>query len=144
MLMAATTTATKVGNFIVCSTRCLMRRFRPFATFVAPLPGACMRYSSAVLLLVALPLGAQGYPFSQRGSVSQSVAFTSIAVEYGRPVARGRLLFGDSGVVKWNAIWHPGADSATHIAFDHDVLIEGRPLAAGEYSLWLLPRNGAA
>ena len=59
-------------------------------------------------------------------------------------MARGRLLFGDSGVAKWNAIWHPGADSATHISFDHDVLVEDRPLAAGEYSLWLLPRNGSA
>jgi hypothetical protein len=98
----------------------------------------------AVIVLAPRPARAQGYPFSQRGSVSQTVAFTTIAIEYGRPVARGRLLFGDSGVVKWNAIWHPGADSATRISLDHDVLIENQPLAAGEYSLWLLPRNGAA
>jgi hypothetical protein len=37
---------------------------------------------------------AQGYPFSQRGSVTQTVAFTTISVVYGRPVARGRGLFG--------------------------------------------------
>src|SRR4051812_42395849 len=91
----------------------------------------------------AAPVSAQGYPFSQRGSVSQTVAFTNIQVEYGRPVARGRLLFGDSGMVKWNAIWHPGADSATHITFDHDVVVEDKPLKAGEYSLWLLPRDNA-
>src|SRR4051812_114260 len=81
---------------------------------------------------------AQGYPFSQRGSVSQDVAFTHFTVAYGRPVARGRTLFGQ--LVPWDAVWHPGADSATRIVFDHDVLIEGRPLKAGEYSLWLLPR----
>jgi hypothetical protein len=97
-----------------------------------------------VVTLAASPVSAQGYPFSQRGSVGQSVAFTDIQVEYGRPIARGRLLFGDSGVVKWDKVWHPGADSATRISFNHDVLIEGHRLAAGEYSVWLLPRRSAS
>ena len=82
---------------------------------------------------------AQGYPFSQRGSVSQTVAFTTITVAYGRPVARGRALFGN--LVPWDSVWHPGADSATRVSFDHDVLIEGHALRAGEYSLWLVPRD---
>ena len=87
--------------------------------------------------------GAQGYPFSQRGLVAQTVAFTDITVRYGRPVARGRTLFADSGLVPYGSIWHPGADSATRITFSHDVLLEGRPVTAGDYSLWLIPRNGA-
>ena len=106
-----------------------------------------MKIMIAGLVGVALlgqAAAAQGYPFSQRGSVSQTVAFTTIRVEYGRPVARGRMLFGDSGVVKWNVIWHPGADSATRVSIDHDVLVEDHPLPAGEYSLWLLPRSGSA
>jgi hypothetical protein len=80
----------------------------------------------------------QGYPFSQRGSVIQMVAYTKISVAYGRPVARGRALFG--ALVPWDSVWHPGADSATRITFSKDVLIEGRPLHAGEYTLWLVPR----
>lgn len=93
------------------------------------------------LLTATLPSSAlgQGYPFSQRGSVTQTVAFTTISVEYGRPVARGRALFGK--LVPWDSIWHPGADSATRVVFDHDVLIEGHALKAGEYSLWLVPRE---
>jgi len=95
--------------------------------------------SSATLgLLVAGPARAQGYPFSQRGSVTQMVAFTEISVTYGRPVARGRALFG--ALVPWDSVWHPGADSATRITFTHDVVLEGKPLRAGEYSLWLIPR----
>ena len=95
--------------------------------------------SSATLgLLVAGPAGAQGYPFSQRGSVTQMVAFTEISVTYGRPVARGRALFG--ALVPWDSVWHPGADSATRITFTNDVVLEGKPLRAGEYSLWLIPR----
>jgi hypothetical protein len=86
------------------------------------------------------PSSAQTIPFSQRGAVAQSVGFTEITVRYGRPVARGRTLFGDSAVVRWDRIWHPGADSATRISFDRDVQIEGRDVKAGEYSVWLMPR----
>ena len=98
------------------------------------------RLVRAMLLLVAAasPVRAQGYPFSQRGSVTQHVAHTTIAIEYGRPVARGRVLFGQ--LVPWDSVWHPGADSATRISFDHPVLLEGHEVKAGEYSVWLVPR----
>lgn len=84
---------------------------------------------------------AQGYPPSQRGSVTQMVAYTNITIAYGRPVARGRALFGS--LVPWDQIWHPGADSATRITFDHDITVEGQSLRAGEYTLWLIPRETA-
>ena len=96
----------------------------------------------AALLALLLAPGvahAQGYPFSQRASLTQDVAFTHITIEYGRPVARGRELFGK--LVPWDSVWHPGADSATRITIDHDVLLEGHEVKAGEYSLWLVPRE---
>src|SRR5690242_21770907 len=98
--------------------------------------------ASAIVSILAFPAGAasaQGYPFSQRGSISQDVAFTTVSVTYGRPVARGRPLFGS--LVPWDSVWHPGADSATRIVFDHDVLVEHHSVRAGEYSLWLIPRD---
>ena len=93
------------------------------------------------LALTAPSASAQGYPPSQRGAVTQTVAFTNITIIYGRPVARGRALFG--ALVPWDSIWHPGADSATRISFDHDVLVEGKPVNAGAYSVWLIPREHA-
>lgn len=93
--------------------------------------------AGALLVLSASTARTQGYPFSQRGSVTQMVAYTRISVVYGRPVARGRALFG--ALVPWDSVWHPGADSATRITFSRDVLIEGKPLRAGEYTLWLIP-----
>jgi hypothetical protein len=100
-----------------------------------------LRHAAAVLLVSATTMSAQGYPFSQRGSVSQTIAFTTITITYGRPVARGRELFG--ALVPWDSVWHPGADSATRIVFDHDALVEGQPVKAGEYSAWLIPREHA-
>jgi len=94
----------------------------------------------AAILSAASQARAQGIPFSQHGSVSQRVGFTDISIEYNRPVARGRTLFGDHAVVRWGEVWHPGADSATTITLSRGVLVEGRPLAAGQYTLWTIPR----
>jgi len=74
---------------------------------------------------------------SQHGSVSQHVADTIITVEYNRPVARGRELFG--ALVPWGRVWCPGADDCTTIALSTDVKIADQSLAAGTYSLWALP-----
>ncbi|MFL5620233.1 MAG: DUF2911 domain-containing protein [Gemmatimonadaceae bacterium] len=94
--------------------------------------------AGVALACAAAPIRAQGYPFSQRGSVTQHVAHTTVTIEYGRPVARGRVLFGQ--LVPWDSVWHPGADSATRISFDHPVRLEGQAVKAGEYSVWLIPR----
>ena len=97
---------------------------------------------AASALFVPANSSAQGYPFSQRSTLTQSVALTDITLTYGRPIARGRELFGH--LVPWDSIWHPGADSATRISFAHDVLIEGREVRAGDYSVWLVPRAHSA
>lgn len=97
----------------------------------------------AVAMLAWLPVTshAQGYPFSQRQHIVQNIALTEISIEYGRPVARGRELFGK--LVPWDTIWHPGADAATRITFKRDVLLEGQAVKAGTYSLWFIPRANA-
>lgn len=101
-----------------------------------------VRLVMLALGLVCAPAAeGQGYPFSQRGSVMQNVAHTEIAITYGRPVARGRVLFGE--LVPWDSVWHPGADSATVVTLSRDVELEGRGLKAGAYSIWLIPRNQA-
>ena len=96
--------------------------------------------------LVTAPVSAQddawqAIPWSQRAAVMQRVAYTDVRVTYSRPVARGRTLFG--GVVDWGRIWNPGADSATTIELSDSVRVEGHPLAAGRYTLWVIPRADA-
>jgi hypothetical protein len=74
---------------------------------------------------------------SQRGSVSQKIANTDITIAYGRPVARGRTLFG--ALVPYGRIWHPGADQATTLQTTRAIEVNGKPLPAGRYSLWTVP-----
>ena len=105
-----------------------------------------MRHALGLLFVLtaaaAAPAHAQGYPFSQRGTVSQRIAFTDIGIEYGRPTARGRALFG--ALVPWDSVWHPGADSATTMTISRDIVLEGRTVIAGAYSVWLIPRAQGA
>jgi hypothetical protein len=75
---------------------------------------------------------------SQAAAVAQRVANTEITVTYSRPVARGRALFG--ALVPYEQVWSPGADQATAVAFTREVFINDAPLAAGKYSLWIVPR----
>lgn len=75
---------------------------------------------------------------SQAGAVSQRVANTEITLTYSRPVARGRTLFGT--LVPFDQVWNPGADRATAIALTRDVQVNERPLQAGKYSIWAIPR----
>jgi hypothetical protein len=78
---------------------------------------------------------------SQAAAVSQRIANTEIAITYSRPVARGRELFGT--LVPYGEVWNPGADRATAMALTRDVQVNDRPLAAGKYSLWMIPRATA-
>ena len=74
---------------------------------------------------------------SQHGSVSQRIADTTITLEYNRPVARGREIFGK--LVPYGKIWCPCADDATTIEVSTKVLFEGQELPAGKYSVWSEP-----
>ncbi len=103
------------------------------------------RRTAAILLALAMPVGfgaqAPEQPKirpSQRGAVTQRIADTTITIEYGRPVARGRELFG--ALVPWAKVWCPGADEATTIEISAPVKIQGTDLAAGKYSLWTEPQ----
>jgi len=95
-----------------------------------------------MVVMVALgtpsPLLAQRIRLSQHGSVSQQIADTKVAIDYNRPVARGRQLFG--ALVPWERIWNPGANEATNITLSTDVKVNGQSLAAGTYTIWTEPR----
>jgi hypothetical protein len=101
-------------------------------------PGTIAALALMVAGLLAPPGAAQGR-LSEKGITAQTIAGTTITVEYYRPAARGReKLFG--GVVTWGEHWTPGANWATTVDVDHDVRVEGRLLPKGKYSLWTVVR----
>ena len=94
----------------------------------------------AVCALSILPGALAAQPrASERGTVSQIVNGTTITFDFARPVARGRTnLFG--GVVHWGEMWTPGANWATTMEVDGTVEVNGHPLPAGKYSVWMQPQ----
>jgi hypothetical protein len=81
----------------------------------------------AVSNLAAGSCKAQKPMLSEHAVVAQTVAGTTITVEYYRPQARGRdSLLGK--VVKWGGRWTPGANWATTIEVDRDVRLNGEGL----------------
>lgn len=95
--------------------------------------------------LVAMPLlsVAQDLPApSPKATLQQRVGLTDITVEYSRPSAKGRKVFGD--LVPYGEVWRTGANKATAITIKGDVLLNDQPLPAGTYSLFTIPYEGGA
>jgi hypothetical protein len=91
------------------------------------------------IFAISAPASAQRRPrLSQHGTVSQTIANTTITMEYDRPTARGRDLRGQN-VIHFGRFWTPGANWATTLEVDEDILVEGQRLAAGKYSVWMIP-----
>ncbi|HEY8935784.1 MAG TPA: DUF2911 domain-containing protein [Cyclobacteriaceae bacterium] len=78
---------------------------------------------------------------SPAGSVSTTVGLTSIKIDYSRPRAKGRKIFGTeaSVVVPFGTIWRTGANSGTKISFADDVKVEGIAVPKGEYLIFSWP-----
>jgi len=78
---------------------------------------------------------------SPRDTAAADVGVAHVAIDYGRPAMRGREVFG--GIVPWGEVWRLGANAATQLITDRDLVIGGTPVPAGTYSLWLEPTTSA-
>jgi hypothetical protein len=76
-------------------------------------------------------------PLSPRDSVSARVGDAAITIRYARPSKRGRVIFG--GIVPWDTVWRTGANDATVLTTDRDLVIGGTVVPAGSYTLFTLP-----
>src|SRR5215475_3725996 len=76
---------------------------------------------------------------SQHAVVTQTIGITTATIDYHRPLAGSREIFGK--VVPYGKVWRAGANQNTTIAFSDDVTIEGKPLPAGKYGLHMIPNQ---
>ena len=80
--------------------------------------------------------GQQMGQLSPRDTVRATVGTATVVVDYGRPSARGRKVWGD--VVKAGELWRTGANQATQLETSADLVIGGTTVPAGKYTLWTL------
>lgn len=99
------------------------------------MPGHRLCWFAMIVLGVTSPVAAQ-VRASERGGVFQVVNGARITVEYGRPQARGRSpVYG--AVIPWGKVWTPGANWATTLEVDKDVVVNGHALPKGTYAVWM-------
>jgi tetratricopeptide (TPR) repeat protein len=93
--------------------------------------------------LTTLPSGG-----NKPAAVSEQVGLTKVTIHYDRPAVKGRegkiwgqlvpIGFTDQGFGNTKtAPWRAGANENTTISFSTDVQVEGQPLAAGKYGLFI-------
>ena len=74
---------------------------------------------------------------SQHAAVTQRIGITDITVNYHRPLANGRPIWGK--LVPYGEVWRAGANENTTITFTDPVTIEGQPLDKGTYGVHMIP-----
>ena len=84
-----------------------------------------------------------------RAKITEEVGITDITIAYGRPDVNGRegkiwgtLVTNGFSTTNFltgknNSPWRAGANENTIISFEHDVKVEGQPLKAGTYGLFM-------
>jgi hypothetical protein len=76
---------------------------------------------------------------SVRDTARASIGAATFTVDYGRPLARGRVLLGD--VLPFDEVWRTGANAATQFTTSAPITLAGLRVPAGTYTLWTVPRK---
>jgi DUF2911 family protein/tetratricopeptide repeat protein len=110
-----------------------MHKRRLLVLFAAVLLAAAAHAQTATgeTLMLNLPRA------SQHALVSQRIGITDITINYHRPLANGRQIWGK--VVPYGQVWRAGANENTTITFTDPVTIEGQALDKGTYGLHMIP-----
>ena len=74
---------------------------------------------------------------SPAASLVQTIGLSKVTIEYSRPMAKGREVFGN--IVPFDKVWRTGANKITTIALEKDMLINGQKIAAGSYGWYTIP-----
>ena len=98
------------------------------------------KYTLLCMLLISGVLSAQiAVPqVSPVSKVEQTVGLTQMSLEYNRPSAKGRAVYGD--LVPYGRNWRTRANANSTITFSQDVTINGKSLAKGKYALYTTPK----
>jgi hypothetical protein len=101
------------------------------------------------ILAIVVLLAAAFFYFSYRnrtlsppGSETLTSGGVTVSVSYSRPSVRGRVIFGSeeqNALQPYGKYWRLGANEATEVTFNRDVLFNGAPVKAGTYKMYAIP-----
>lgn len=79
---------------------------------------------------------------SPPASAAGRIGAASVTIRYNSPRRRGRVILG--ATVPYGQVWRTGADAATELTVDRPVIIGGKRIPAGTYTLWTIPEPDRA
>jgi hypothetical protein len=79
---------------------------------------------------------------SVRDTARASIGRATFLVDYGRPLARGRVLLGN--VIDYDEVWRTGANAATQFTTSVPITLAGLAVPTGTYTLWTVPHPTGA
>jgi len=88
-------------------------------------------------LILSFKGNAQRQRQSPHDTVTTQINGANLRVTFGSPAVKGRTIWG--GLVPYDKAWRGGADEATLFTTDKDISINGKKLAAGTYSVFVIP-----
>ncbi|NEM96629.1 DUF2911 domain-containing protein [Pontibacter burrus] len=97
----------------------------------------------SLMMMLALVFSTAAMAQDQKPKASPATTATgkvgdaTVTVNYSSPSVKGRTIWGE--LVPYGKVWRSGANEATTVTFDKDVMVEGKPLAAGTYSFYTIP-----
>jgi tetratricopeptide (TPR) repeat protein len=90
------------------------------------------------LSLCLLGANAQDLPKpSPSATIEQQVGLTNIKIQYSRPSVKGRKVFGE--LVAYDKVWRLGANKATNLTTDKDMMFGKQTLKPGSYAIFAIP-----
>lgn len=93
--------------------------------------------------LVAVPALVSAQAPSPRDNPSVSVGGKKVSVEYGKPSLKGRQIKELLSQLPADRIWRAGDNQVTTLTTEGDILVGGKKVAAGKYSLYVhAPESG--
>src|SRR5450432_1112185 len=96
---------------------------------------------SLVLSLVFGAVSAEEKRASPHDKAQAVIAGKKVTIEYGRPYKKGRPIFG--GLVPYDQVWRTGADEATTLTTEGDLMIGTLRVPKGSYALFTVPGPNA-
>src|SRR5664279_3309786 len=70
----------------------------------------------------------------------------TVKIDYSSPRAKGRKIFGeasDKAVAPYGQIWRTGANESTTFVTDGNVMVGGKAVPAGSYTIFTVPKADA-
>ncbi len=99
--------------------------------------GILLMFASLLMTSFVFAQGDKSKRPSPPVTATGKIMGATITINYSSPAVKGRKIWGD--LVPYDKVWRAGANEATLFETYKNIMVEGKSLPAGKYSLYAIP-----